>query len=123
VPYLVPQEHGLHLDTRWFALRRTDGHEGLLVVATGSPFAFSASHYSVEDLWRSRDLTELQPRPETFVHLDVAHRGLGTLSCGPDTAPGYRVGPGRYAWRWVMATYDARHEDPGTRARAIAQRY
>ncbi len=123
VPYLVPQEHGLHLDTRWFALRHTDERDGLLVVATGSPFAFSASHYSVEDLWRSRDLTELQPRPETFVHLDVAHRGLGTLSCGPDTAPGYRVGPGRYAWRWVMATYDARHDDPGTRARAIAQRY
>ena len=32
--------------------------------------------------------------PETVVHLDAAHRGLGTASCGPDTLPEYLVGPG-----------------------------
>jgi beta-galactosidase len=36
------------------------------------------------------------------VHLDVAHRGLGTASCGPDTLPRYRVGPGRYRWEWTI---------------------
>jgi beta-galactosidase len=125
--YLVPQEHGLHLDTRWFALERAgDGAgdaEGLLVVALDSPFAFSASHYTADDLWRARDLTELTPRAETVVHIDVAHRGLGTLSCGPDTAPQYRVEPGRYRWRWALTTYQPGEVDPGTRAREMQQRY
>ena len=40
--------------------------------------AFSASHYSADDLWRARDLTELVARDDVVVHLDVAHRGLGT---------------------------------------------
>ena len=32
------------------------------------------------------------PSPETVIHLDAAHRGLGTASCGPDTLPEYRLG-------------------------------
>jgi len=43
---------------------------------------------------------ELVPRAQTVVHFDVAHRGLGTASCGPDTLPEYRVGPGKYEWSW-----------------------
>ena len=39
---------------------------------------------------------ELTPRAETVIYFDVAHRGLGTASCGPDTLPEYRLGPGRY---------------------------
>ena len=36
------------------------------------------------------------PRPETIVHLDAAHRGLGTASCGPDTLPEYLLRPRPY---------------------------
>ncbi len=32
-----------------------------------------------------------------LVNLDVAQRGLGTASCGPDTLERYRIGPGDYA--------------------------
>ena len=28
---------------------------------------------------------------EVVVHLDAAHRGLGTMSCGPDTLDKYRL--------------------------------
>ena len=42
------------------------------------------------------------PRAETIVHLDAAHRGLGTASCGPDTLPEYLVGPGTYRWSWTL---------------------
>jgi beta-galactosidase len=45
---------------------------------------------------------ELTPRTETVVHLDAAHRGLGTASCGPDTLPEYLVGPGTYRWSWMF---------------------
>ena len=33
---------------------------------------------------------------------DAAHRGLGTASCGPDTLPAYRLGPGVYRWSWAL---------------------
>ena len=33
----------------------------------------------------------------------MAHRGLGTASCGPDTLPAYLVGPGTYRWSWTGA--------------------
>jgi beta-galactosidase len=103
VPYLVPQEHGLHLDTRWFSLARSDG-SGLRVTAVEPrSLAFSASHYAASDLWLAHDLTELTPRDETIVHLDVAHRGLGTLSCGPDTLDRYRIPAGHHAWRWRLS--------------------
>jgi beta-galactosidase len=36
------------------------------------------------------------------VDFDVAHRGLGTASCGPDTLPRYLVGPGTYEWSWSL---------------------
>ena len=41
------------------------------------------------------------------MHVDLAHRGLGTLSCGPDTLPEYRVGPGRYRFTWILRPFTA----------------
>jgi beta-galactosidase len=42
------------------------------------------------------------PRPYVTVHLDAAHRGVGTASCGPDTLSAYRVGPGTHRWSWTL---------------------
>ena len=42
------------------------------------------------------------------MHLDLAHRGLGTLSCGPDTLPEYQVGPGRYRFTWILRPFTGR---------------
>ena len=100
VPYVMPQEHGGHADTRWFALTDAGGHG--LHVSSSAPFQFSASHFTAADLTAATHDVELVPRPEVIVHLDAAHRGLGTLSCGPDTLPRYRVGPGRYRWTWTL---------------------
>lgn len=105
VPYVMPQEHGLHLDTRWFALGHADARLALLVQCLDEPFPFSASHLTAHDLWQARDVTDLEPRPQTIVHVDQAHRGLGTLSCGPDTLPRYRVGGGSYVWRWRLRPF------------------
>jgi beta-galactosidase len=103
VPYVMPQEHGGHTDTRWFALHDGNGR-GLHVGAT-TPFHFSASHFTASDLTAATHDVELQPRREVFVHVDVAHRGLGTLSCGPDTLPEYRIGPGRYRFTWTLRPF------------------
>jgi beta-galactosidase len=53
---------------------------------------------------------ELKPRPETIICLDAAHRGIGTASCGPDTLPQYRLGPGTYEWTWQIAPRQAQNK-------------
>jgi beta-galactosidase len=100
VPYLVPQEHGAHQGVRRFTLTDDDGRG--FTVSAQEPFAFSASHFSAEDLDAATTTAELTPRDEVVVHLDVAQRGLGTGACGPDTLPQYRVGGGTYRWRWTL---------------------
>jgi beta-galactosidase len=59
--------------------------------------------YRAEDLDAAAHHGELVRRPGAVVHLDAAHRGLGTASCGPDTLPQYLVGPGTYRWAWTLA--------------------
>ncbi|MBQ9727765.1 MAG: hypothetical protein IJV65_09710, partial [Kiritimatiellae bacterium] len=47
--------------------------------------------------------SELKPEENVTLYLDAAHRGLGTGSCGPDTRPAYRIGPGTYRLAyWVF---------------------
>ena len=98
VPYIVPQEHGNLTDVRWMALRRKDGL-GILFVA-GEPMECSATHYAARDLFAALHTVNLKARPETLVTLDVHQRGLGTASCGPDTLPQYRLGPGTYTFSY-----------------------
>ena len=101
VPYIVPQEHGNKVDTRWMAL--TDG-EGTGLLVTGVPLlSCSASHFTPGDLIAARHTCDLQPRPEVFVQLDYMQRGLGTASCGPDTLEKYRIEPGTYEFSYVLS--------------------
>ena len=53
----------------------------------------------------SSDLHEsvLRPDDAVEVHLDVAHRGLGTASCGPDVLPQYRITPGTYRFAYRLS--------------------
>ena len=88
VPYILPQEHGNHTEVHWFALE--NGEQGLLV-CSDPPLSASVSHFSADDLYAARHTIDLTPRPETNVNLDLQQRGLGTLSCGPDTLGRYRV--------------------------------
>jgi beta-galactosidase len=100
VPYIRPQENGGHAGVRWLELRRADGR-GLRLVLD-RPRQASVTHYRDADLARARHFHELRPQTATVFHLDAAHRGLGTASCGPDTLPGYLIGPGRYRWSWRL---------------------
>ncbi|HEY5877189.1 MAG TPA: glycoside hydrolase family 2 TIM barrel-domain containing protein, partial [Ilumatobacteraceae bacterium] len=105
-PYLVPQEFGLRTGCRWVEL---SGEDGVLRITAGRPtrFAFSATHHTVAQLYAAADATELERTDELVVHLDVAHRGLGTASCGPDTLPLYRVEAGTWRLAYVVGTAPA----------------
>jgi beta-galactosidase len=100
VPYIRPQEHGGHADVRWLQL--SDGHDRGLRLVLDQPRQVSVSHFRAADLADGSHDVDLTPRAETVVHLDAAHRGLGTASCGPDTLPAYRLPPGTYHWSWSL---------------------
>ena len=108
VDYVVPQEHGHRTDVRWMLL--SDGARGrrrrgvtTLRVAGERTFGFNTSHFSVEDLTAATHAHELVPRDAVHVHIDAAHRGLGTAACGPDTHPRFLVRGGRHQWVWHLA--------------------
>jgi beta-galactosidase len=117
VPYVMPQEHGGHADTRWGVVHRGDGW-GLLVTAA-EPFQWNVSRFTPEQLTAATHAEELAPSGGVTMHLDARHRGLGTLSCGPDTLPEYRIGPGRYRFTWAMRPVHVRRDDLGAIARAL----
>jgi beta-galactosidase len=97
VPYPRPQETGNKEDVRWLALTGEDG-KGLLVVAAPSlseskraPLAFSALHYTADDLDVALHTYELERRADVILSLDAKHSGLGNASCGPGVLPQYEV--------------------------------
>ena len=107
MPYLVPQEFGLRTDCRWFELidpdRDPDREQTLRVdVLEPASLHCSATHFTAADLFAAGTATELTPRGELVVHLDIAHRGLGTASCGPDVLPRYRLAAGRYRFAYRL---------------------
>ncbi|MCL8013668.1 glycoside hydrolase family 2 TIM barrel-domain containing protein [Streptomyces sp. AS02] len=99
-PYLRPQESGGRHGVRRFTLSATDATG--LSVALDEPRQVSVTRYRAEDLASAAHHDELVPRPGCVVHVDAAHRGLGTASCGPDTAPSYLVAPGVHRWSWTL---------------------
>jgi beta-galactosidase len=106
VPYIAPQEHGHHGDTRRLRLTREDG-TGIEV--RGMPtIGFSVSHFTTQDLTDARHTSDLKPRPEVILNLDHAQRGLGTASCGPDTSPRYRIAGGTHRFSYVIRQLAAR---------------
>jgi beta-galactosidase len=105
-PYLVPQEFGLRTECRWFELLDpTKGQRVRVDVLQRGGLHCSATHHTAGDLFAAATATELHPRKELVVHLDVAHRGIGTASCGPDVLPQYRLAAGtyRFAYRLTLA--------------------
>ena len=87
VPYVMPQEHGHREEVRWVELR--DGEGRVVRVKSAAYLGFNASHFHANDLYKATHREALVARPETLLHVDGFHRGLGTGSCGPDTLSQY----------------------------------
>ncbi len=105
-PYLVPQSFGLRTGCRWFELVDMAGRERLRIDAI-APAALhvSATHHTDEQLFDATTATELARADGLVVNVDVAHRGIGTASCGPDVLPRYRLAAGRYEFAYRMSLH------------------
>ncbi|MBQ8402573.1 MAG: glycoside hydrolase family 2, partial [Clostridia bacterium] len=80
-PYVFPQENSSHADCGWARVTTVAGHGFLFTAET--PFSFNASHYTPEQLTRTRHHYELVPNKETTVIIDYKQSGIGSNSCGP----------------------------------------
>jgi beta-galactosidase len=115
LPYLMPQDFGTRTEVRWLRLA---GRTAALLVVPVAPAlgSFSATHHRTDDLALATDWLDLTRRDEIVVHVDVARRGVGTASCGPDTLARYRIAPGRHRWRWRLRPHGV-GDDAGLLAR------
>ena len=100
VPYVRPQENGGHAGVRWFALTNSQGHG--VRIDLDKPCQVSATPFRAAQLADATHDVELVPTGNTVVHIDAAHRGVGTASCGPDTLPAYLVSGGTYSFTWTV---------------------
>jgi beta-galactosidase len=104
-PYLVPQDFGLRTDCRWFEfVHSSSGRTVRLDVVEPGAMHISATHFTARDLYAAGHETDLRPRRGLVVHADVAHRGLGTASCGPDVLDRYRIRPGTYRFSYRLSS-------------------
>ncbi|HYN35252.1 MAG TPA: beta-galactosidase small subunit, partial [Ilumatobacteraceae bacterium] len=101
-PYLVPQEFGLRTDCRWFEFVSDDATLRLDVLDP-TVMHVSATRFTAQDLYVAGHQTDLRPRRTLVVHADVAHRGLGTASCGPDVLDRYRISQGTYRFSYRLS--------------------
>ncbi|MCU1397946.1 MAG: hypothetical protein JWN62_1055 [Acidimicrobiales bacterium] len=101
-PYLVPQEFGLRTDVRWLELVAADG-QVVRVDVLGPPMHASATRHTPSELFAAGHEIDLVPRDDLVVCLDVAHRGLGTASCGPDVLPQYRIPAGTFTFAYRLS--------------------
>jgi beta-galactosidase/beta-glucuronidase len=80
VPYIKPQENGNKADTRWATVTNRLG-TGLFI--GGMPLLdVGVSHYSTENLTKSKHTYDLQRQAETFVNMDYRQAPIGNHSCG-----------------------------------------
>jgi beta-galactosidase len=100
VPYVRPQENGGRAAVRWFELTGNDG-KGLRI-DLDKPLQVSATPYRANDLADTTHNVDMKPSGNVVVHIDAAHRGVGTASCGPDTIDKYIIGSGTFTFNWTV---------------------
>lgn len=80
-PYVRPQETGSHYASKYLAIK------DLVMVTAETPFSFSVLPYTTAQLRDTEHAFELPENGFVNVCVDVAMRGIGSFSCGPDILP------------------------------------
>lgn len=85
VPYVVPQEHGNHTNTRMLEIN------DVLKFTTDSSFEFNVSSYTAAELTKATHTNELKKNSKTNVRIDYKVSGIGSNSCGPGLKEKYQL--------------------------------
>ena len=83
--YVRPQENGSHYASEYLRIN------GVVSVTAAKPFSFSVLPFTSEQLFDKKHAYELKRTGITNVCIDLAMRGVGTHSCGPELAKEFEV--------------------------------
>ncbi|WP_422933288.1 glycoside hydrolase family 2 TIM barrel-domain containing protein [Sinomonas sp. P47F7] len=99
VPYVIPQENGTRGGVDTLEL---NGPSGVATIRSADPLHINVGRHTVQELEDAAHWWELPASTRTIVHLDIAHRGVGTGLLGPDTRPQHRLFGAHYTWTWEL---------------------
>lgn len=85
VPYIRPQEHGNHTETRQLNI-----HAGLSFIAD-TTMDINVSHYTTKAIHVAEHTDELYKDNATHVRIDYKNSGIGSTACGPELNEKYRL--------------------------------
>ncbi len=104
-PYLVPQDCGVHMDTKWLEIYRSRGLDNrfgerrescLRFEASAGVFAFSCLPYTASELENATHMEELPLPRRTVLCIYGAVRGVGGIdSWMSDVEPAYQIDAGK----------------------------
>ncbi len=86
VPYIMPQEHGNHTDTKYLYMKKSG-----LCFESEKGFEFAVTHLDALMLMRAMHTDEIRPAGKTIVRIDYKGSGIGSNSCGPQLDEKYRL--------------------------------
>ena len=104
--YIRPQETGNKTDVRWLTLLDSEG-QGVRITGL-QPVAFSALHFSPEDLdpgltRKLQHTIDIVPQKNIFLHVDLRQRGLGgDNSWGMYPHNEYRLLDKKYTYSYMI---------------------
>jgi beta-galactosidase len=85
VNYIRPQENGSHYHTEYLKI------DGAFSVTAEKPFSFSVLPFTSEQLFDCKHAFALKKQGVVNVCIDLAMRGVGTHSCGPELAKEFEI--------------------------------
>ena len=88
VPYIKPQEHGSHYNTKWLKL-------GKYSFVSEQGFSCNVSEYTAKELTEKAHNFELVKDEYTNVRIDYKVSGTGSASCGPQMLDKYKMNDGK----------------------------
>ncbi len=99
VPYIKPQEHGSHYNTRFLKL---GGFTFEAPSDAAQGFSCNVSEYTSKELTSKRHYFELEKDEYTNVRIDYKVSGIGSNSCGPELLEKYRMNDGKVDFRFTI---------------------
>ncbi|MDR2794085.1 MAG: DUF4981 domain-containing protein [Treponema sp.] len=108
-PYVVPQENGNRYGVRKIVLSGDavpENQPASITIIPDTPVNMSVNKYTQQNMWEALhtyDLVDIREKENRYtLNIDIAQRGVGTATCGPDTLEEYRVRPGLYRLRLMI---------------------
>ena len=97
--YALPQENGNRTGIRYI---KFFSDFATIRISSETPFESGVSYYSAHDLFKAKHTCDLIERPFAILTLDLAQRGLGSGSCGPQTLDKYALDEKYYKFNFTL---------------------